>query len=106
MPRDKKKDDHTEDLLKALGHEMRRRILRVLIGRTESPISPREVAGELRVPLSNVSYHVRVLADCAAISLVKTKPVRGSMQHFYSPSPEVVRLPWVATVLDTPGDPA
>jgi DNA-binding transcriptional ArsR family regulator len=106
MPGDKKMDDHTEDLLKALNHEMRRRILRVLIGKPESPISPREVAGELRVSLSNVSYHVRVLADCAAISLVKTNPVRGSLQHFYSPSPEVVELPWVATVLETPSDAA
>ena len=52
----------------------------------EEAISPRELAGALHQPLSNVSYHVRVLAECAAVSLVDTKPVRGSMQHFYRDS--------------------
>ena len=63
------------------------------------PISPREVSGALSQPLSSVSYHVRVLADCEAITLVSTKPVRGSMQHFYRLSPKFIGLPWVASVL-------
>ena len=49
----------------ALGHPLRRRILREMLDeRTRT--SPRELAAELGEPLSNVSYHVRVLAECGA----------------------------------------
>src|SRR6185503_18251471 len=77
--------DHTDDneLLIALRHPLRRQILRAMA--EQDPISPRQISDELRQPLSNVSYHVRVLADCGAVTLVDTAPVRGSMQHFYSP---------------------
>jgi len=82
------------DLLVALRHPLRRDILRRMAG--EEAISPREVASALKQPLSNVSYHVRVLAECAAVSLVSTRPVRGSMQHFYRNS---VEAPWARQVL-------
>jgi DNA-binding transcriptional ArsR family regulator len=82
------------DLLVALRHPLRREILREMA--TEESISPREIASSLRQPLSNVSYHVRVLADCGAIALVDTKPVRGSMQHFYRAA---VDAPWARQVL-------
>ncbi len=89
------------DLLVALRHPVRRDILRVMAG--EKAISPRQIASTLHQPLSNVSYHVRVLADCAAVSLVGTRPVRGSMQHFYRAS---VEAPWARQVLglDPEGD--
>jgi DNA-binding transcriptional ArsR family regulator len=82
------------DLLAALRHPVRRDILRVMVGK--KAISPREIASALDQPLSNVSYHVRVLADCAAVSLVNTKPVRGSMQHFYRAR---IKAPWARQVL-------
>ncbi len=82
------------DLLVALRHPLRREILREMAG--EEAISPREIANALQQPLSNVSYHVRVLADCAAVSLVSTKPVRGSMQHFYRAA---IEAPWARQVL-------
>jgi DNA-binding transcriptional ArsR family regulator len=83
-----------QDLLVALRHPLRRRILRAMAA--GEPTSPRELATQLQQPLSNVSYHVRVLADCAAIKLVKTKSVRGSMQHFYRAA---VEAPWALQVL-------
>jgi DNA-binding transcriptional ArsR family regulator len=86
------------NLLVALGHPLRRRILRLMAG--EETISPREMSEALEAPLSNVSYHVRVLADCAAITLVRTEPVRGSMQHFYCPS---IAAPWAREVLGLGG---
>jgi hypothetical protein len=49
----------------------------------EEEISPRELADRMHVPLGGLSYHVRVLSKCEAITLVRTQPVRGSMQHFY-----------------------
>ncbi|HWW67800.1 MAG TPA: helix-turn-helix domain-containing protein [Solirubrobacterales bacterium] len=72
----------TNDLLIALRHPLRRQILRAMAGDTR-PLSPRELASSLAQPLSNVSYHVRVLADCSVLELVGTRQVRGSMQHFY-----------------------
>jgi len=89
------------DLLVALRHPLRRDILRAMAGK--KAISPREIATALSQPLSNVSYHVRVLAECAAVSLVSTKPVRGSMQHFYRNS---IEAPWARQVLglDEKGD--
>lgn len=88
--------DHSDDndLLVALRHPLRRRILREMAG--GEAISPRELSTALRQPLSNVSYHVRVLADCSAVKLVDTLPVRGSMQHFYRPA---IKAPWARAVL-------
>ena len=82
------------DLLVALRHPVRRDILRAMAGKKS--ISPRELARVLHQPLSNLSYHVRVLADCAAVSLVGTKPVRGSLQHFYCSE---IKAPWARQVL-------
>lgn len=82
-------------LLSALRHPLRRRILRLM--EEEEPISPRQISIRLEHPLSNVSYHVRVLAECAAIALVFTEPVRGSMQHFYRAS---IEAPWARQILE------
>jgi DNA-binding transcriptional ArsR family regulator len=84
----------TSDLLLALRHPLRRRILQLLTGRDAR--SPRELAEILDQPLSNLSYHVRVLADCGAVQLVRTKQVRGSTQHFYRSS---IKSDWARTVL-------
>lgn len=89
--------DHSDDnaLLVALRHPLRRRILREMAdGRTTSP---RELSVVLRQPLSNVSYHVRVMAACAAVTLIETKPARGSIQHFYR---SAVDAPWARQVLE------
>jgi len=88
------KSSETNDLLIALGHPLRRRILRALAG--SKARSPRELAERLDQPLSNLSYHVRVLADCGAVKLVQTKQVRGSTQHFYRPS---IDARWARSVL-------
>jgi len=76
----------TDDLLNALGHPLRRRILREMA--TQERSSPRELAAILSEPLSNVSYHVRVLVECDVLELVGTRAVRGSTQHFYRASVE------------------
>ena len=82
------------DLLAALRHPLRRRILQAMAD--GKVVSPRELALTLRHPLSNVSYHVRVLAGCGAVTLVEMKPVRGSVQHLYRCT---VRAPWARQVL-------
>jgi DNA-binding transcriptional ArsR family regulator len=82
------------DLLRALRHSLRRRILREMAD--GKPTSPRRLSAALGQPLSNVSYHVRVLAECGAVTLVKTRPTRGSVEHFYRTT---VRTPWALQVL-------
>ncbi len=78
------------DLLRALCHPLRRRILRHLAdGET---VSPRELSADLRQPLGNV----RVLAECGAVKLVKARPAHGSVEHFYR---STVRAPWALQVL-------
>jgi DNA-binding transcriptional ArsR family regulator len=70
-----------EELHTALKHPLRRQILRLMQDGNQA--SPRELADELEQPLSNVSYHVRVLVQCGAVKLVDTEPRRGSLEHFY-----------------------
>ena len=82
------------DLLVALRHPLRRRILREMADGKKR--SPRELAAVLRTPLSNVSYHVRVLAGKSAVTLVETKPSHGSVQHFYR---SAVKTPWAQQIL-------
>jgi DNA-binding transcriptional ArsR family regulator len=89
--------DKANDLFTALGHPLRRRILRKMIG-ASGETSPRQLAAELDEPLSALSYHVRVLAECGAIRLVRMKQIRGSTQHFYRAA---VKAQWARTALKT-----
>jgi len=85
-------DNHT--LLNALSHRLRREILRTMPEDRAS--SPRELAEKLDEPLGNLSYHVRVLADCGALELVDERRVRGTTQHFYRPR---VTAGWARSLL-------
>jgi DNA-binding transcriptional ArsR family regulator len=88
----RRSDDN--DLLVALRHPLRRRILRELAA--GGPTSPRRLSLSLGQPLSNVSYHVRVLAERGAVTLVEAKPARGSVEHFYRLA---VKAEWARQVL-------
>lgn len=54
-----------------------------LILLAEKVASPAELARELGVDVSDLSYHIRVLRDCNAIELVDSIPGPTSVQHFY-----------------------
>jgi DNA-binding transcriptional ArsR family regulator len=71
----------TDSLLLALGHPIRRQILREL-GRDVS--SPNKLAAALSMPLGNISYHIKILQERGAVKLVKWEPVRGTLEHFYA----------------------
>jgi DNA-binding transcriptional ArsR family regulator len=89
------------DFFTALGHPMRRRILREMLD-TGEEVSPRELAVKLCEHLTALSYHVRVLAQCKAIELVRTHRNRGSTQHFYRPA---VKANWVFAALAASEEP-
>jgi DNA-binding transcriptional ArsR family regulator len=67
-------------IVKALSHPLRYRILARLNAGVASPV---EIARELDVPVGRVSHHVRTLARIGAIELVRTRPRRGAVEHFY-----------------------
>jgi DNA-binding transcriptional ArsR family regulator len=67
-------------MIKALGHPLRQRILQSL---NERESSPSTLANELGEPIGKVAYHVKILLDHEAIELVRTRPVRGAVEHFY-----------------------
>lgn len=67
-------------LAKALAHPLRVQLLAAL---NEGVASPNELAKRLGEPLTNVSYHVRMLHDLGTIELVKTEPRRGALEHYY-----------------------
>jgi DNA-binding transcriptional ArsR family regulator len=78
--RAKSKRGVNQDLVKSLAHELRAEILAIL---NERMASPNELAKELGEGLSQVSYHVKVLKDYKVITLVKTEPRRGAVEHYY-----------------------
>jgi DNA-binding transcriptional ArsR family regulator len=70
----------TENRIRAMSHPLRAAILRILVERTASPA---EMARELDEELSNVSYHAKQLVEFECAELVRTRPVRGALEHFY-----------------------
>lgn len=115
MSRRKKDQPIAEpDVVKALAHPLRVRILNILDQRTASPS---ELADELDVPLGNVSYHVRILAALGMVRLVARKQRRGATEHFYRAEtrpvitdegwgrmPEIVKSAMVDASLVTTGE--
>jgi DNA-binding transcriptional ArsR family regulator len=73
-----------QDLVRALAHPMRVRILEALQGRTASPT---ELAREFRESLGVVSYHANALLEVECIEQVRTQPKRGTIEHFYTARP-------------------
>jgi DNA-binding transcriptional ArsR family regulator len=73
-----------QGLVRALAHPMRVRILEALQGRTASPS---ELAREFRESLGVVSYHFDILQKGKYIEEVRTRPTRGTVEHFYRAVP-------------------
>ncbi len=104
MAREKRKNDEerAQAALRALNHGLRRRILRLALDGRDV-ISPTEAARMLDAPLSSVSYHFRVLAESGAVEMVKERPVRGSIKHFYRADEALAGMPMVTEVLAATG---
>lgn len=88
------KGSSTSQLLTALGSPMRRRILRAMEGEATSP---GKLSERMKVPLSTVSYHVRILERSGALKLVDEKAVRGAIEHFYR---SAVTAKWARMALE------
>jgi DNA-binding transcriptional ArsR family regulator len=72
----------------AVAHGMLHPLRRVMLARFSGPDakkgqSPNEMSKALGEPLTNVSYHVRMLLDRGLVELVETEPRRGALEHYY-----------------------
>ena len=76
----KRADYVDQNMARALAHPMRVQILAEL---NQRMMSPSEFSECFAVPLSNVSYHFRVLHEYECIEVVETQQVRGAVEHFY-----------------------
>lgn len=66
---------------KAYAHPLRIEIMGLLDNRVASP---RQLSEELGASLATTSYHVRQLLSMNLIKLVRRRPTRGSVEHFYT----------------------
>jgi len=99
MPAKQKPTGPEDVLLSILQHPLRKRLLRFYL-EAEGVLSPKELTVLANDPkISNVGYHVRVLAEKGAVELVETQPRRGSVEHFYEATDLVDEVPWGRAVL-------
>jgi predicted ArsR family transcriptional regulator len=70
-------------LARANTHPLRISVLEVLAMDGGRTLSPSDLSYELRVPLSNVNYHVTELVKSDLIELERQRQVRGATEHFY-----------------------
>jgi DNA-binding transcriptional ArsR family regulator len=102
MPKKAKLDLSPEEvLLSVLKHPLRRELLKLYVEAKEMR-SPKELTLPTNGHLSNVSYHVRVLAEKGAVELVAEEARRGSVEHFYEPTALVDEVPWGRAALGLP----
>src|ERR1700704_946281 len=71
-----------KDVFRALGHRVRRCLLRDLL-KSEEPLSRARLVERTEDPLSTVTYHLSVLRDCGTVDLVDEGHVRGGAEHLY-----------------------
>lgn len=67
-------------LAKAIGHDVRIDVLRIL---NERVASPKELAKAMDEGLSHISFHIKVLREYGCIELAKAEPRRGALEHYY-----------------------
>jgi DNA-binding transcriptional ArsR family regulator len=73
----------TPELIAALNHPLRRRILRAYLDGRFQTASSTVLAKEMEMPLGNVAYHVKTLARLGVLQLVHRVKVRGAEERFY-----------------------
>jgi len=76
-----------EQIARASAHPIQIAILELLAvvaDRSDPARTPTDLAAVLDKPLGVVAYHVRMLAGRGLIHQVRTQPVRGALQHYYT----------------------
>ena len=73
-----------QELVRALSHPVRVRILKALQGRIASPA---ELSQELDQRPAVVSYHAGALVRCGCLELVHSRGRRGAVENFFAVTP-------------------
>ncbi len=76
------------EVAQALKHPLRQRLLRAFIA--NRPLSPQEASHLLDAPLSDVSYHVRVLVEYSLLVLRARAEGKAAVKSYYLPNDEVL----------------
>lgn len=79
-----------DQVLRALGHPLRRRILAALV---EEPRSATSLSQEFRMELSSVAYHLNKVLDkeYEIVELVDAIPRRGALEKFFQVKVDALR---------------
>lgn len=85
MPPSKRPDPVDQDLIQALAHPLRVKILELLQGQVSSAT---KLARALDTPIGVIAYHVKVLRECGSVELTKQEPRRGATENFYTGRPK------------------
>jgi DNA-binding transcriptional ArsR family regulator len=83
LPKHQSGRDMSPALIYALNHSLRRQVLR-LLAEHGAERTPGALAVSASASLSDVSHHVRVLADLDVIRQTRTQMTRGARKHFYA----------------------
>jgi DNA-binding transcriptional ArsR family regulator len=75
-----KKVDLELRIARALNHPLRAELLSII---NQEPMAAVELSERLDLPLSNISYHVRVLHELKCIEPIKEEQIRGAMKTTY-----------------------
>ncbi len=86
------------EILKAVGHPVRHEILAILVA---GEASAKELAARLHMPLSNVSYHVKVLRELGLLVLVRETPRRGAVERHYRADKKSPAAAWEGLARDS-----
>jgi DNA-binding transcriptional ArsR family regulator len=71
------------NLIWAIAHPLRRRVLRTL-ARSEETCSPTQMSRQFDLGVSAVAYHIQILQKCGAVELADEQMARGAVEHFYA----------------------
>ena len=77
----------SQQLIKALGHPLRRRIIEAAIAAEGEALSPATLSRQLDAQVSLVAYHVKQLVAAGLLKPAGQRPVRGAVEHYYEPVP-------------------
>lgn len=69
-----------QELVRALSHPIRMKILEKLQGRIASPA---ELSQELNQRVGVIAYHAHTLLRCGCVELVHSEPRRGSVENYF-----------------------
>ena len=75
---------HDQELINALSHPVRVKILEKLQGRIASPV---ELSQEMDKSPGVISYHASTLLRCGCLELVESGPRGGGIENFFGITP-------------------